>query len=157
MGVGKTTIGKKLAKSLGAPFVDSDHEIASRYGAIPKIFETLGEKKFREFEEDVVLGQLGSYVVLATGGGAVLSARVREALAVAFVVYLETDGRHMPARLAAGNRPLLKNGMGDWRAIYEARRSLYEEVADLTIDTSKNGLKENVKQILAGLEQHVES
>ena len=50
MGVGKTTIGKKLAKKLQVPFVDTDVLITKEYGEIPKIFEELGEAKFREFE-----------------------------------------------------------------------------------------------------------
>ena len=148
MGVGKTTIGKKLAKTLRLPFADSDQLISEQHGPIPEIFEELGEAKFRDIEEEIVLGQLGSPKILATGGGAVLSSRVREALSVAFVVYLSTDGRHMSSRLATGKRPLLKNGISDWRTIYESRRHLYEEVADFTLDTSRNGLKDNVEAIV---------
>lgn len=154
MGVGKTTIGKKLSKALGLPFADSDQLIVEKYGPIPKIFEELGERKFRELEEEIVLQQLASPKVLATGGGAVLSSKVREALPVAFVVYLSTDGRHMSSRLASGKRPLLKNGIADWRTIYEARRHLYEEVADYTLDTSRSGLKENVEAIVERISQN---
>lgn len=136
MGVGKTTIGKKLAKALELPFVDTDALITTAHGNISKIFEEQGEAKFRELEEEVVIGQLGGSSVVATGGGAVLSERTRAALASAFVVYLATDGRHMASRLQNGDRPLLKNGVTDWRRIYESRRHIYEQVADLTVDTS---------------------
>ena len=152
--MGKSTIGKKLAKALALPFVDSDHLIVEKFGSIPAIFEQQGEAKFREIEEETVLSQLGSKKVLSTGGGAILSQRTREALSVAFVVYLSTDGRHMSSRLATGKRPLLKNGISDWRSIYEARRHLYEEVADFTLDTSRNGLKQNVSAILSRLDEN---
>ena len=67
------------------------------------------------------------------------------------VVYLETDGNHMASRLSGGSRPLLQNGIADWRKIYESRRSLYEQVADLTVDTSKLPLRARVERILEGL------
>jgi shikimate kinase len=69
----------------------------------------------------------------------------------AAVVYLATDGKHMTSRLAGGSRPLLKDGISDWRRIYESRRSLYEQVADLTIDTSRVSLKSIVEEIVSGL------
>ena len=154
MGVGKTTIGKKLAKALSLPFVDSDAVIVQTHGAIPAIFETQGEQTFREIEEDTVISQLGKSVVLATGGGAVLSERTRAALAGSFVVYLATDGRHMASRLQGGDRPLLKNGLSDWRRIYEARRSLYEQVADITVDTSAKPLAKIIDEIKNGYAKH---
>lgn len=154
MGVGKSTIGKKLARELGVEFVDSDLVISELHGDISEIFENEGETRFREYEEEVVLGHLGSRKVLATGGGAVLSSRIREALKMAYVVYLATDGRHMSSRLANGKRPLLKNGISDWRKIYDSRKHLYEAVADFTLDTSNSGLKQNVKAILEKVDSH---
>jgi len=102
-----------------------------------------------------VMSQLATRAVVATGGGAVLSSRTREALSVATVVYLFTDGRHIASRLAKGNRPLLKNGAADWRAIYESRKQYYESVADITIDTSGVSLAETVQLIREKLEAHV--
>jgi len=147
MGVGKTTIGRKLAKILERKFVDSDEVITKAHGAITDIFTQRGEKEFREIESDTVIALLNEQIVLATGGGAVLSERTRQALSFATVVYLATDGKHIGARLRSGKRPLIKNGMSDWRAIYEARRHLYEEVADFTVDTSSKSLHETLEII----------
>lgn len=151
MGVGKTTIGKKLAKKLGLPFVDTDAVITKRHGEIPMLFQEFGEAKFREFEEACVLECIATPSVIATGGGAVLSEHTRAALIETKVVYLSTDGKHMASRLAGGNRPLLKDGLADWRRIYESRRDLYEQVADLTVDTSGTPLKALVEEIAEGL------
>ena len=155
MGVGKTTIGKKLAKRLEVEFIDTDVLLTKRHGEIPKIFAELGERQFREFEETCVLDAIVAPAVVATGGGAVLSEHTRAALSEAKVVYLSTDGKHMASRLAGGNRPLLKDGLADWRRIYESRRELYEQVADLTIDTSGKPLKALVEEIAEGLEKIV--
>lgn len=152
MGVGKTTIGKKLAKVLDRKFVDSDAVIVAKHGDISGIFATQGEPVFRQIESDTVISLLDQPIVLATGGGAVLSEHTRQALAIATVIYLSTDGRHIGARLRSGNRPLIKNGMSDWRTIYEARRHLYEEVADLTVDTSSSSLHETLETIIKELE-----
>lgn len=147
MGVGKTTIGKKLAKSLGLPFVDTDARITEKFGRISEIFDRQGESHFREIEEECVINSLAENAVIATGGGAVLSEHTRAALASVFVVYLATDGRHMASRLQSGDRPLLKNGVADWRRIYESRRHLYEQVADLTVDTSGKALASVITEI----------
>jgi len=155
MGVGKTTVGKKLAKTLGLTFVDTDAVIVREHGDISKIFVHQGESIFREIEEDAVLRSLVGPSVVATGGGAVLSQRTREALAVATVVYLSTDGRHIAGRIANGNRPLLKSGLSDWRAIYETRRPLYEQVADITVDTSNSTLAKTIDHITKELEKFV--
>lgn len=153
MGVGKTTIGKKLAKKLGREFIDSDVLFTKAHGEIADFFAEHGEAKFREIESEIVISQLGNPIVLATGGGAVLNERTRQAFAVAKVIYLATDGKHIGSRLRNGNRPLLKNGVSDWRAIYEARRGLYEQVADITIDTSSASLQKSIEAITEELKK----
>jgi shikimate kinase len=155
MGVGKTTIGKKLAKRLQVPFIDTDSLITKEHGEISAIFASQGEPKFREYEEAFVLQAIASPAVVATGGGAVLSGHTRAALGEAKVIYLATDGKHMSSRLAGGKRPLLKDGLADWRRIYESRRALYEQVADITIDTSGAPLKSLVEEIATRLEEIV--
>jgi shikimate kinase len=151
MGVGKTTIGKKLAKALGLPFIDTDQVFVKEYGAITNFFEQSGETAFRDLEETIVAQAVAQTAVVATGGGAVLSERTRTLLEESFVVYLETDGRHMASRLSGGGRPLLKNGLADWRRIYEGRKALYIEVANLTVDTSNTPLAKIIDQIREGV------
>ena len=152
MGVGKTTIGKKLAKRLEVPFVDTDVLITNAHGEIPEIFENQGEAIFRTYEEQALKNALTANQVVATGGGAVLSGVNQRALEVATVIYLSTNGLHMRARLSNGNRPLLKNGMTDWKEIYESRKPLYERLATFEIDTSAVGLGKIIDTICEKLE-----
>lgn len=151
MGVGKTTVGKKLAKVLGLRFIDTDQVFVDQHGNINEFFETQGEENFRDLEETILAKLLAEQAVVATGGGVVLSQRNRALLQDFFVVYLSTDGRHMASRLSGGGRPLLKNGLADWRRIYESRKPLYEEVAKLTIDTSSASLRNIIETITSGL------
>lgn len=147
MGVGKTTVGRKLAKMLGLPFQDTDSLVTEAHGPIPEIFENHGESVFREFEELAVAQALENPGVVATGGGAVLSPKNQEALRSATVIYLSTDGKHMMSRLKNGNRPLLQNGLADWRKIYDARKSTYESIADIEINTSGQPLAATIAEI----------
>ena len=154
MGVGKTTIGKKLSKKLEVNFIDTDQQIVSSYGPIPEIFQSKGEPYFRELEEQELAKALQSNAVVATGGGAVLSARNQSALRQAVVVYLATDGKHIQNRLVKGKRPLISNGIDDWRRIYDARKPIYEKLADVTVDTTGKGLKAIIDEILGQLESY---
>jgi shikimate kinase len=147
MGVGKTTVGKKLAKQLELPFIDTDKEIVKDHGSISKMFERFGEQHFRTLESQYLLRALESNAVVATGGGVVTQASNRAALKEPFVVYLSSNGKHMASRLLAGKRPLLKNGFADWKRIYEERRPLYEQVADIEIETSGKALNTIVSEI----------
>jgi len=148
MGVGKTTIGKKLAKQLGLPFVDTDKEIVKQHGSISKIFEKSGEQHFRALEHKFLLAALATNSVVATGGGVVTQENNRQALRNSFVIYLSTNGRHIASRLLAGRRPLLKNGVADWRRIYQERKPLYEQVASVEIETSSKSLNSVVSEIV---------
>jgi shikimate kinase len=151
MGVGKTTIGKKLAKALGLPFRDTDALVVQKHGSIPELFETIGETGFRDLEEAVVEEAISTEGVVATGGGAVLRDSTRDRLRATTVFYLSTDGRHMASRLANGNRPLLKNGIDDWRRIYDERKPIYEATADYVINTSNQSLASAIDEIKARL------
>ena len=152
MGVGKTTIGKKLAKRLSLEFVDTDALIIQKHGEIPAIFESEGESVFRNYEEQALREALSEVRVIATGGGAVLSGTNQRLLENATVIYLSTSGLHMKSRLENGNRPLLKNGIADWKAIYEERKPLYERLATFEIDTSAAGLGKTLDHICEKLE-----
>jgi shikimate kinase len=152
MGVGKTTIGKKLGRRLGLPFVDTDVLVTNAHGDIPEIFEKEGESAFRNYEEQALREALEVVQVVATGGGAVLSGTNQRMLENAVVIYLSTSGLHMKSRLENGNRPLLKNGIADWKAIYESRKPLYERLATFEIDTSAAGLGKTMDAICEKLE-----
>lgn len=154
MGAGKTTIGRQLAKRMGWEFVDSDHEIERRTGAtIPLIFEIEGEAGFRK-REQVVIDELTQRrsIVLATGGGAVLDPDNRRHLAArGMVVYLRASLDTLFERTARDkNRPLLQteDPRGRLAAILEQRDPLYREVADVIIDTDKQGAREVVRDLV---------
>lgn len=141
MGSGKSAVGRQLARELGLRFVDSDAELEARTGVdIPTIFETEGEAGFRARERDLI-DELTcrTDVVLATGGGAVLDPDTRGRLrGRGRVVYLRTSVDQQLARTRRStHRPLLRTA--DPRATLERlmqqRAPLYEEIADLVVET----------------------
>lgn len=162
MGVGKTTIGRKLAKALKLEFIDSDLEIEQRTGAdIPWIFDIEGEAGFREREREVIDDLTKrSGIVLATGGGAVLDKRNRKRMAErGIVIYLHADIDRLLARTARDkSRPLLRTD--DPRArlegIIKVRDPLYREIADDIISTDKCTVPHAVRTIQARLKTLVE-
>lgn len=147
MGVGKTTIGKKLARALGKTFVDTDSLVTAEHGEISEIFSKHGEPAFRTLETEALRKALDSDSVVATGGGVVLSTENQNILSQHWVVYLSTDGKHMASRLSHGNRPLLKNGLDDWRRIYDERRPIYEQLANFEVATSGKSVAQCVLEI----------
>lgn len=153
MGAGKTSVGKMLARSLGKEFFDSDQVIESRTGVkIPVVFELEGEAGFRA-REAVVLEELTARkgVVLATGGGAILSEKNRRLLrSRGTVVYLRASVNELWNRTRYDrNRPLLQTGdpLGRLRELHAQRDPLYREVAHITVDTGSQSLKSLVMRV----------
>lgn len=113
MGVGKTTIGRRLAQRLSLPFVDADEEIESAAGMpISEIFERFGEPYFRDGERRVIARLVdGSPKVIATGGGAFMNEETRSLiLARATAIWLDSDIDTLVDRVRRrSTRPLLKN------------------------------------------------
>ncbi len=114
MGSGKTTIGQRLAKKLGLEFLDNDHELEAQTGAsVSLIFDLEGEEGFRRRETDMLKKLTARRnVLLATGGGTILSSENRDLLrGTGTVVYLRTTVRQQIRRLSRDkSRPLLQSG-----------------------------------------------
>lgn len=143
MGAGKSSIGRRLAERFGLSFVDADQAIVERAGAsINAIFERDGEAAFRTLERGVLAELLaGRQQLIATGGGAVLEADNRQAIARrSFAVYLRVGVDSQLKRLERDrSRPLLARGdraqvLGE---LTRQREPLYREVADLVLDTDQ--------------------
>ena len=158
-GSGKTAVGKQLARDAGLRFVDSDHEIEKRTGVeISYIFEKEGESGFRERESDVIceLSALEG-AVIATGGGAILAKANRDCLAASgVIVYLKTGVDEQLRRTSRSRkRPLLNND--NPRKVLEqmasVRAPLYEEIADVSIDTSNQRVRTVARKVREVLQQ----
>jgi len=157
MGAGKSAVGRHLARALHLTFVDSDDEVESRTGVdIAFIFEKEGEEGFRKREAAAIddLTRLDS-VVLATGGGAVMSADTRSNLGGrGFVVYLYTTVDQQVARTKKGRqRPLLKNGdpRSTLEALLQKRDPLYREIADLVVETDGRKVHSVASEIIEAI------
>lgn len=151
-GAGKSTVGKRVARELGVPFVDTDALIEERSGkAIAEIFIDDGEPAFRKIEEQVIADALREQSgVVSLGGGAVMSERTRAALAGHCVVWLRVSLGDAARRVGMNTaRPLL---LGNVRtqlgALLDARTPLYQEVSTVVVDTSGRKVREVVADVL---------
>ncbi|MFP4601690.1 MAG: shikimate kinase AroK [Halochromatium sp.] len=158
MGAGKSTVGRQLAEALGYEFRDSDQEIQRRTGVdIPTIFEFEGEEGFRKRERGVVeeLAQEDG-IVLATGGGVVLTPENRQQLAArGFVIYLHCSPEQQFARTARDRgRPLIDTDdpQQRLREMMAEREPIYRQVADMVVSTERRGTVSVVKEIRRRLE-----
>ncbi len=154
MGAGKSSVGKYLAAQLNMDFFDTDEEIEKRTGVdIGWIFDLEGEPGFRKREEAVV-AELAtmSNIILATGGGTILSENSRTALQQhGVVVYLEVSLRYQSARtLNESRRPLLrvKNRNEILKILQEEREPLYQGMADFRVLTDKRSVHAVADEII---------
>jgi shikimate kinase / 3-dehydroquinate synthase len=135
MGAGKTTGARTLAAELGVEAVDSDREVERRLGEpIEAFFDREGEAAFRAVEEEVVgeLLERPDLPVIALGGGAVHSERVRDALTRHTVVHLEIETADAWRRASNKGRPLARDP-DRFEQLHRDRATLYETVADAAI------------------------
>ena len=159
MGAGKSTIGKILSELTSLPLIDSDTEIEKRTGAdISWVFDVEGEAGFRKREEAVIddLTQRQG-IILATGGGAVITPANRQHLSArGIVVYLYTPVETQYKRtLKDRRRPLLQNPdpLKTLSELMQKREPFYREIADFIIDTSLHNAKTVAQNIVKMIER----
>ena len=155
MGSGKSILGKQLASRLSLELVDLDDFIVSQAGkTIPEIFKDEGEEAFRALESKLLAEVLAQddEQIIATGGGAILSAENRELMKHGGrVIWLDASPTVLAERIAGdANRPLLDGVDPLFKMISLAmqRNPLYAEVADLRVDTEKLSDEEAVAKII---------
>ena len=158
MGAGKSTVGRYLAKALGRDFYDSDREIEDRTGvSISWIFEMEGEAGFRSREQKAIEQLTGlKDIVLATGGGAILSEENRRVLrSRGHVVYLSASVEQLLRRTAKDkSRPLLQteNPKQQIADLLAKRDPMYRDVADVILKTGE----QSIQHVVSGLIQQLE-
>lgn len=136
-GAGKSAVGKRVAREIALPFIDTDKRTVAKHGPIADIFAEHGEEYFRSIERLEVHEALTEHAVVALGGGAILHADTQQELTAMRVAYLTVSRAAVARRIRGSSRPLLKDGLGAWEAIANARREIYERLAVRTIDTSR--------------------
>lgn len=161
MGVGKSSVGRRLANALSLPFRDADSEVESAAGrSISDIFAELGEAAFREGERRVISRLLDQPPhVLATGGGAFMNPETRALIkSRAVSVWLKTDLEVLAKRVARKNtRPLLagRDPLEVLKAQAEARYPAYAE-ADIMVETGDTPHHTTVDQVIRALSAYLE-
>ena len=161
MGAGKSTVGRRLARRLGLPFVDSDAAIEDAAGfSAAEIFDRYGEADFRDGERRLVARLVDGQVrVIATGGGAFVDPRTRELLNdKAITVWLDAPIDILAERTGRRNtRPLLRNG--DRKATLERlaseRGSAYAE-AHIHVRSGNGAHRDVVDSIIEALGAHLD-
>ena len=160
MGVGKSTVGRRLARRLGLDFVDSDAAIedASGYSAA-EVYERFGERDFRDGERRLVARLMdGAVKVIATGGGAYVDPRTRELLNErSITVLLDAPIEVLTERTSRRDtRPLLRNSdpKGTLERLSEERRPSYAE-AHIHVKSGDGPHGDVVEAIVAAIEEHL--
>jgi shikimate kinase len=160
-GAGKTTVGKLLAKRMGATFIDVDREIVNRTGVtIASIFEIEGEAAFRA-RESALIAELvqRENTVIATGGGAILAEANRKVLrANGHVVYLKARLDELWERTRRDtNRPLLAqaNPQAVLAALFAVREPLYKQTAHLAVETGRQSVGRLADYIISELQPQI--
>ena len=159
MGSGKSSLGKKLAKSLDKKFIDTDKEIEKKENkTINEIFENNGEKYFREKEREFLINIPNNLnMIIATGGGIVTIQENREKLKENKVIFLNASVERQSKRTSRSDkRPLLKNvdRLKKLRELYDQRLELYREVSNIEIYVDKFTSKDILMKIIEELNEY---
>jgi len=160
MGVGKSTVGRRLARRLGLSFVDSDAAIEDAVGLSPaEVFERYGENDFRDGERRLVARLVeGDVRVIATGGGAYVDARTRQLLNErAITVWLDAPVDILAERTSRRDtRAQLRNGdpKGTLERLANERRQSYEQ-AHIHVKSGAGAHKDVVEAIVRALDDYL--
>jgi shikimate kinase len=160
MGVGKSTVGRRLARRLGLPFVDSDSAIEEAVG-LPwgELFERYGEEDYRDGERRLVARLVdGEVRVIATGGGVFVDPRTRDLLKERTItVWLDAPVDVLAERTSRRDtRPLLKNGdpKGTLERLAKLECEAYAE-AHIHVKSGDGAHREVVEAIVRALDDHL--
>lgn len=161
MGVGKSTVGMRLARRFERPFVDLDQLVIERLGrSIPELFNRGDENLFRSTEIVIVNELLDEQLpyVISLGGGTYDNADTRKMLrGRAFVVHLDQSWEALYPALnrLRENRPLLSGRTNDdIKSLYERRRESYL-LADLTVSMPRSGVVQATRAVISAISAHV--
>ncbi|MEO6256864.1 MAG: shikimate kinase [Sphingomicrobium sp.] len=160
MGVGKSTVGRRLARRLGLPFVDSDSAIEDAAGfSAAEVYERFGEDDFRDGERRLVARLIdGEVRVIATGGGVFVDPRTRDLLNLRTItVWLDAPTEVLADRTSRRDtRPLLRNGdpSGTLARLAEERRPSYA-AAHIHVKSGDGAHRDVVESILKALGEHL--
>ena len=152
MGSGKTTVAQSIKKLYNKNVVDTDAEIVKEHGAISAIFESVGEKAFRQIESQIALriSNLDD-VIISTGGGLVLNQNSVDALKTnGKIFYLQASEQTLIKRLKGDDtRPLLVGDIEQKiKDILSGRESVYQSVADYVINTDDKTPDQIAREIM---------
>ncbi len=136
MASGKTRIGRRVAKLLDVPFIDTDKRIVAEYGPIPALFAEHGEPHFRTIERAAVATALAEPGVISLGGGAPMETATQVALAHQPVVLLTISAAAAASRIDGGSRPMLTDGLASWIRLRDERMPTYQRLSRASWDTS---------------------
>ncbi|MFD2759399.1 shikimate kinase [Lentibacillus juripiscarius] len=151
MGTGKSTVGEMLSDKLFIPFMDTDQMVVDEYGPIAAIFREKGEETFRMHEAEMLKRTPESGCIVSTGGGIVeRKENVEFMQRNGTVIHLNASMKEITSRLGDDpNRPLWG---GDYRGkirLYNRRKELYTEAADMTILTDDKQAQAITDEILS--------
>jgi len=156
-GAGKTRTGKRVARALGIPHIDTDKRFVAEHGAIGEFFEAYGEPEFRRIERELVADAVREDAIVSLGGGAVLDPATQELLEGLTVIQLTSSVEAIRERIErepdeAAKRPLLAGGgVEAWSRLVEARRPIYDRLATVTIDTSHRTFESVAEEVVEWL------
>lgn len=152
-GCGKSTVGRRLARKLRMPLLDTDVMIEEKSGrTIPDIFAAEGESGFRDRETACVKEAAEKEgVIISTGGGVILREENMQALSKnGLVVFIDRHPSHILRSTSLGDRPLVQNDRDKLFRLYADRLALYRRHADVTVPNhgGPRTLKKRLLQIL---------